>query len=89
MSQACCGASRVSGFSHPSSVGTSAIEMAKSTITPTADPRPNSRTATTLLVARDAIPRAVVPLAASNGANKCETVETNASLSDVRRRASP
>ena len=35
----------------------------KSTMIPTADPRPNYRTATTLLVASEAMPKAVVPLA--------------------------
>ena len=89
VSQVSCGACRVSGFTQPSSVGTRTIEIAKSTITPTADPRPNARTATTWLVASDAMPSAVVPLAASSGANRCETVERNASLALVRRRSSP
>ena len=52
--------------------------MAKSTITPTAEPRPNSRTATIWLVASDAMPSAVVPLAASSGATRCATVFVNA-----------
>ena len=43
-------------------------------MTPIAEPRPNSRTATMLLVASDAMPSAVVPLAPSSGAARCVTV---------------
>ena len=43
-----------------SSVGISTSEMTKSTMMPTADPMPNDRTATTLLVASDSMPSAVV-----------------------------
>ena len=45
--------------------------MAKSTMTPIAEPMPNARTATTLLVASDSMPSAVVPLAPSSGASRC------------------
>ncbi len=70
-------------------VGTRMIEMAKSTITPMAAPMPNSRTATTWLVASDNMPNAVVALAPNNGAMRCLTVPTNACSRLRVRRSSP
>ena len=61
-----------------SSVGTNTSDMTKSTITPTAAPMPNDRTATTSLVASDSRPSAVVPLAPSSGTNRCWTLDLNA-----------
>ena len=47
---------------------------------------PNDRTATTLLVASDSRPSAVVPLAPSSGVNRCCTLDLNAcSLLPVAR----
>ena len=83
-----CGAGRSSGLSQPSIVGTSTSEIPKSIITPTAEPSPNSRTATTLLIASDAIPSAVVPLAPRSGAARCATVDLNAVSASLCRRSS-
>ena len=81
-----CGATPDSGFSSISSVGTKTSDSTKSTITPTAEPTPNDRTATTSLVASEARPSAVGPLAPSSGANRCWTLDTNAcSLLPVSR----
>ncbi len=86
MNQVSWGISSGSGFTHASIVGTSTIEMAKSTITPIAAPMPNSRTATTWLVASDNMPRAVVRLAPKMGAIRWLTVAMNESSCDCVRR---
>ena len=71
-----------------SSVGTSTIETTKSTMMPTADPMPKLLTATTLLVASDSMPSAVVALAPKSGAARCDTVALNAYSASPRRRSS-
>ncbi len=74
-----CGATAIDGLmTSISSVGTSTSDMTKSTITPTAAPMPNERTATTLLVASEARPSAVVALAPSSGAKRWRTDDLNA-----------
>ncbi len=83
-----CGISPVSGLTSDSSVGISASEITKSTMMPIAEPMPNDRTATTLLVASDSMPSAVVALAPSSGAARWATVRLNASSTDPRRRSS-
>ena len=83
-----CGGWPVSGFTRLSSVGISTREMTKSTMMPTAEPMPNDRTATTLLVASDSIPSAVVALAPSSGVARCATVLVNACSTPPWRRSS-
>ena len=68
----------VSGFIRLSSVGTNTSEIMKSTMIPIADPMPNDWTATTLLVASDTMPSAVVALAPNSGAARCATVALKA-----------
>ena len=75
-----CGATAVVGFTKVSSVGTSTSEITKSTMIPTAEPIPKDRTATTLLVASDNIPSAVVALAPRSGVARCATVSLNAAF---------
>jgi hypothetical protein len=76
----------VSGLSSMSSVGTKTRDITKSTITPTAAPIPNARTATTSLVASDARPSAVVALAPSSGTKRWVMLDLNAcSLLPVAR----
>ncbi len=83
-----CGASPVSGFIRFRSVGITTSEITKSTMIPIAAPMPKARTATTLLVASDNMPSAVVALAPSSGAVMCATVFLNAVSPSPWRRSS-
>ena len=88
MKYSSCGAAPVSGFTSDSIVGTSTREMAKSTMIPMAEPMPNDFTATTLLVASDNMPSAVVALAPKSGAVRCVTVALKACSASPSRRIS-